>query len=229
MSTKRDMNRKQRARRTVVMAAVGILVNVAIIMMLSHFSRVALNSYSPSQRVTALNLVQPPEEERILDRTETPAEEKTTQPKLKLPELELPALDSSMTGLALPQLSPTDDLWDLPAVAPAGLLKDLRSGTGGSAYSDQTTPAQLLTAIDLGRFYPRRAKRQGIEGNTLMRLHIDAAGKVTNAEVISSTPKGVFDDAAKDVCEDLNFLPAKRAGVAIASTLEYELVWKIKN
>lgn len=44
--------------------------------------------------------------------------------------------------------------------------------------------------------YPWRAYRKGIQGRVIVRLVIDKSGKVEIAQIVSSKPRRVFDDAA---------------------------------
>nr|7ZC8_A Chain A, Protein TonB [Pectobacterium carotovorum]7ZC8_B Chain B, Protein TonB [Pectobacterium carotovorum] len=48
--------------------------------------------------------------------------------------------------------------------------------------------------------YPSRAKALGVEGKVRVKFDITGSGTVTNVQVLSETPDGVFgDDVVKDM------------------------------
>lgn len=75
------------------------------------------------------------------------------------------------------------------------------------------------------RFYPRAAQRRGITGETVLELEISEAGRVTKATVISSTPRGVFDSAAKKGAPYARFRPAMKDGKPVAVQQCLRLEW----
>jgi protein TonB len=60
--------------------------------------------------------------------------------------------------------------------------------------------------------YPYLAKRDNIQGKVVLRFVVDADGNAKEAEVVSSTPAGVFDDAALKAVERYKFKPAVKNG-----------------
>jgi protein TonB len=63
--------------------------------------------------------------------------------------------------------------------------------------------------------YPEDARRAGIKGNVKLKLRIDQFGRVRDAEVVESTPSGVFDETALEAFENARFEPAIRQGVPV--------------
>lgn len=59
--------------------------------------------------------------------------------------------------------------------------------------------------------YPRLAQRLGLEGSVLLRLAIDASGKLTRVEVVNGAGNG-FDEAAIQAVERSIFSPAVQNG-----------------
>ena len=86
----------------------------------------------------------------------------------------------------------------------------------------------LLSRPGLSDYYPRRALARGIAGKTYIRITIDAAGQVTDVQVITSQPAGVFEHAAGRVGRALNFRPARRAGKPIPAVVFLNLVWRVE-
>lgn len=60
--------------------------------------------------------------------------------------------------------------------------------------------------------YPEHALAQGITGRVELLLTLDADGSVRRAEVLESTPAGVFDAAAREAAMDWKFVPPELDG-----------------
>ncbi|MCK5687853.1 energy transducer TonB, partial [Myxococcota bacterium] len=63
--------------------------------------------------------------------------------------------------------------------------------------------------------YPRDAERQGIEGEVLLRLLVNADGEVEQVVILSSNPPKIFDRAAAMAAEAWRFSPGKMGGRAV--------------
>ncbi|WKZ11218.1 MAG: energy transducer TonB [Gammaproteobacteria bacterium] len=78
--------------------------------------------------------------------------------------------------------------------------------------------------------YPPQSKRLGEEGATVLRLHIDAEGKVTDAQVAQSSGFPRLDEAAvKHAMRSWRFLPGTEDGKPVAMWYEFRVVWKIEK
>lgn len=75
---------------------------------------------------------------------------------------------------------------------------------GGPQFIQRTDPK-----------YPRVAQRLGMEGAVLLRLAIDASGKLTKVELVKGSGNG-FDEAAIDAVKQSTFSPAVRNGRPIS-------------
>gem|GEM_PF-5513491 len=90
--------------------------------------------------------------------------------------------------------------------------------------SDTGNPADHLPRRIRGRF----------SGTTKLRLHVSATGAITRVEHIESNVSTGYDDYAKDAAIEyaksgsISVTPARRGGVAIASTPEVEIHWTTK-
>ncbi len=76
--------------------------------------------------------------------------------------------------------------------------------------------------------YPPVAARKGIEGEVTVRLRIDETGRVTDAVVVSSEPKGVFDAAALRTARRYRFTPAKKGDTPVASTTQQTIRFELQ-
>jgi TonB family protein len=74
----------------------------------------------------------------------------------------------------------------------------------------QDRPLQLIAGT--GPVYPPEARAERVEGFAVVRYDVDEQGRVANAQVVDSSPAGVFDQAALQAVTSWKFRPAERAG-----------------
>jgi len=79
-----------------------------------------------------------------------------------------------------------------------------------------------------GPAYPDAARREQIEGYVVLRYDVDAAGLVTDVEVLESSPPEIFDQAAVDAVASWRYTPRlvdgePRAVRGVTSTLRFAL------
>ncbi len=81
---------------------------------------------------------------------------------------------------------------------------------------------QMVTPI-----YPDSARVNGIEGQVMLQIVVDEQGFVTEAEVISSKPAGLFEEAAVSAVLQWVFEPARSGGhpikVRMGQRMEFSL------
>ena len=87
-------------------------------------------------------------------------------------------------------------------------------------------PLQLISGA--GPVYPASARAQNIEGEVVVRYDVSTIGRVENAEIVSSEPVGVFDDAALQAVRSWLFNAPlvdgeSRAAQNIESTVIFQL------
>lgn len=121
------------------------------------------------------------------------------------------------------------------ALAPSGL--SLASALPGlSAEGGLALRSTMATQPDRAAvpkrspapIYPIEARRRGIEGFVVLRMRVDARGRVTDAVVVESEPDGVFDRSARTAALAARFLPARSCGRPVASTLEQRLRFRLR-
>ncbi|WP_437505509.1 TonB-dependent siderophore myxochelin receptor MxcH [Sorangium sp. So ce1099] len=88
------------------------------------------------------------------------------------------------------------------------------SGAGGP----RVEPPRLVELAEAE--YPQEARAARREGTVVLKLLIDAAGRVTEAEVTSPVGRG-FDEAARAAALRSRFTPARRDGVPVAARILY--------
>ncbi len=77
-------------------------------------------------------------------------------------------------------------------------------------------------SLNLRKYYPPQAKKDGFEGDVVLRLLIDADGSIAKVEVVSDPGEGLGPAAAQAVRE-LHFVPAKVNGVPVATTVPFTI------
>lgn len=215
-------------------ALVALAVNLLVVVVLVHVTRIRHEPAVAPAMAMRMNRVEPPPPsptDEIAEETHSSAEIAPTTPALPMPPL-----DFAMSGDAavqLPVMPAADQPLELPIGIPA-FTTELPVGAGNLAMppamaGDIDERAQLSMTFDLERYYPRAAKIRGIEGESTVRLVLGADGKVISCTLISSTPPGVFEQAAERLCKSLRFRPAKKAGVAVSSTVTQHIAWKLKK
>ena len=73
--------------------------------------------------------------------------------------------------------------------------------------------------------YPQDADLQRISGTVRLKLKLEADGRVVDAEVVSSVPPGVFDDAAIKAFRAGRFAPAMKNGRPVRSQILIEVAF----
>lgn len=87
---------------------------------------------------------------------------------------------------------------------------------GGLIFSLNQVDERPIALNKLQPNYPFRARRRGIEGEVLLSFVITEAGDVSQVKVLSSKPKGTFDDQAKQAVYLWKFKPAKKDGNSVS-------------
>jgi periplasmic protein TonB len=103
-------------------------------------------------------------------------------------------------------------------VASATAPSAVRPGYAPS-YLVDTLPV-LLEEINGEEVYPREAKKQGIEGQVVLLITVEADGTVSMAKVVSGPGHGL-DEAARDAVLRARFKPATKGGKPVATELRY--------
>ncbi len=154
-----------------------------------------------------------------------------TAADLAMPEPAPLALETAPVATASSLAVPAYEALAAPSAPPA---PPEPAGGGGDEAGKPTVgrPSRgpvLLRPPDLSAYYPRRARMRGTTGRTQIRLTVDADGRVTGVEVLSSTPSGVFEQAARRVGRSLSFRPALRRGNPVPARVTLRLVWRLES
>jgi periplasmic protein TonB len=77
-------------------------------------------------------------------------------------------------------------------------------------------------ALNLRKYYPAKAKKDGFEGDVVLRLLIDSDGAIAKVDIVSDPGEG-FGPAAAQAVRELRFSPAKVNGIAVATTVPFTI------
>ena len=76
-------------------------------------------------------------------------------------------------------------------------------------------------SVNLRRYYPPRALRDGFEGDVVLRLLIDSDGSIAKIEIVSDPGEGLGPAAAEAVRREYRFAPATVNGAPVATTVPF--------
>lgn len=117
-----------------------------------------------------------------------------------------------------------------PRAAPARTPASTAAGDADTAaVAPQATAATSAAVLikSVSPRYPIQAKRTNQEGTVVVGYTIGTDGSVTDVKVVSSQPRHIFDREAMDAVERWKFKPAMRDGVAVESTGERRIEFKL--
>lgn len=75
--------------------------------------------------------------------------------------------------------------------------------------------------------YPLLSKRKGEEGTVLIRAFVDASGAASKVEIFKSSSFSLLDSAALEAIKKWHFVPAKRLGQYISSSVIIPINFKL--
>ena len=138
-------------------------------------------------------------------------------------------------ALPVPKMvSPPEPVQPAVTAQPAAASEPLAAPTPAS-------PVAIVSAVDLTFYsardvdvhpralrtiapdYPEDADRQRVSGTVRLQLKLEADGRVVDVEVVSSTPPGVFDDAAVKAFRAASFAPALKNGRPVRALMLVEV------
>jgi protein TonB len=76
--------------------------------------------------------------------------------------------------------------------------------------------------------YPGRARREGWEGTTLLRVQVGPSGKPTSILVQRSSGRELLDEAASEAVSEWSFVPATQGGKAVSGWVSVPIVFKLQ-
>lgn len=126
---------------------------------------------------------------------------------------------------AAPQPEPASAPAAAPASAPGVTITSSVDLTYYSARDLDVHPRALREIVP---DYPPDADRQRLSGNVRLHLKLEADGRVSDIEIVSATPPGVFNESAIQAFRDARFAPAQKNGRPVRALvlIEVEYDWE---
>jgi periplasmic protein TonB len=100
-------------------------------------------------------------------------------------------------------------------VTTSTVVIDTRGAMTGINFAGGGSDRDVIPLVRINPDYPQRALSRGIEGWVIVQFTITAEGTVKDAKVVSSEPKGIFDDAAVKAILRWRYNPKVVEGVAV--------------
>ncbi len=97
--------------------------------------------------------------------------------------------------------------------ARTGAYSPPRAGGGGS--------------VNRPPVYPRRARRLGWQGRVVVRVRVDARGRVVAVRLGDSSGHGILDRAALDAVRGWRFAPARRGAIPVAAWVDVPIRFRL--
>jgi protein TonB len=79
------------------------------------------------------------------------------------------------------------------------------------------TPVKVTFVPDVQDYYPEVSRRNNEEGRAIVKICVNAAGKIDSVEVATPTGHPLLDEAALKVAKAMRFKPATSEGKAVLS------------
>jgi protein TonB len=169
----------------------------------------------PVAAVTPVALPVPPPSPRI--KPDPPME---AAPVLKL-------LAETAVKKAPPSARPSDT----PSAQEASLPADTAPAASTAPVKPQASaPGYGLASLgNPPPRYPSTARRRGLEGRVVLRVHVDADGTANRVEVMESSGHALLDRAARRAVLRWRFVPARLAGVPVTGTVDVPVTFRLKD
>ena len=75
--------------------------------------------------------------------------------------------------------------------------------------------------------YPRKARREELQGTVKVEVTVDENGKFVKADVVESSGSAILDDATLDAFKRCTFRPASKDGKPVASKFQASYQWRL--
>ena len=185
---------------------------------------------SPNASVIEARLVSTQADPRAVNVPPLMTEVATSDDRLRA----VPLLAPSVTVEALPvadpiaPTSPPAAAQSAAASAPPAAMPPAAAITSSvdlTYYSAREVDVQPRALHEIVPDYPADANRQQQSGKLRLELKLEADGRVSDIEVVSANPPGVFDDSALDAFRHARFAPAQKAGRPVRARVLIEVVY----
>jgi protein TonB len=188
-----------------------------------------------------IELTRPPQIPKPIQNTPPPP----PPPPKEVPKQVKPAAVAPPTEVPQPIAAtrPVEQPIDTGSSSPSAEDGELFAGSGGLGTAAPTpppppapvAPAPVIQASEGANYaknprpaYPGRAKREGWQGTTLLRVQVQANGRPGAVKVQRSSGRDVLDEAALDAVKKWTFVPATQGGNPVGGYVTVPIVFRLQ-
>lgn len=213
-----------------------------------HVAVIALVQVAPPAGIT---VEEPVIEARLVSTQTAPAATETqpSPPVARKPDVVpvarlAPSATPEALAVAKPVAPPASPGIEAPHDAPQPAAPAAPAAVSAPSVAPTPAPATTLTSsVDLTYYsardldvqphalqvirpeYPGAADRQKLSGKVRLQLKLEADGRVTDVDVVSATPPGMFEDSAIKAFRNARFAPAQKNGHPVRALVVIEVVY----
>jgi protein TonB len=103
------------------------------------------------------------------------------------------------------------------------------ASAGGASLDEPAADTRAAYLKNPSPPYPESARRRGVEGLVVLEVRVSAAGAPDSVQVSRSSGHDLLDRAAADAVRRWRFTAARRAGVAVAATVEVPIRFSLRS
>lgn len=111
--------------------------------------------------------------------------------------------------------------------APLSSNFDITSEINAILPSGPVSPASALEKVK--PVYPEEARVAGIEGIVILKVVVLFDGTIGDIEILKSSGRDDFDQAAKECVKQWKFKPAMQSGIRVTMAVQIPIKFEIKN
>ncbi len=196
---------------------------------------VAVSDAMPAPAVEAEQPIKPELPEPVVVPEPEPVAETIPEPVPITVEADLPDPEPAPVEVA-PAPPVARPLPSPPASVPSAV-----SPSATAAKESQRSLVEIPAAVDLAYYsarevdvlpralrdirpdYPTEADRRRLSGSVKLQIKLEADGRVSDIEVVKSTPEGMFDESALAAFRQARFSPAQRNGRPVRALIMIEV------
>lgn len=161
-----------------------------------------------------------------VERLEAPPPMPAAEPQ---PKPDKPAFEPPSRPRSTPHATGSAAAVAMTPTLPRSASAPIKRGVGDSGGTDTDLRAARPAPGNPKPHYPALARRRGDEGHVLIQTEIQADGRTGRIEVKQSSGHRVLDEAAVATVKDWRFLPARRAGRAVSTTVEIPISFRLDD
>lgn len=203
----------------------GVIMTAVLFLALPLLTRIHQNHQSTWDRAHSVLL--------ISQRPPPPPPEDRDRPK----EQELVQKEIQKTTRKAPRARPKFDIPKVTLAVGAGGIGGIEIGVvtdfkvSGSLFMSAFNPTEVDQPPRAIRTfppqYPYLARRDSIEGRVVLKFVVDTDGIAKEAKVETSTPEGIFEDAALKALGRYRFKPAIKDGKAVLCVVRLPISFRL--